>query len=204
MIIEVDEYKKKVAGYDATKSEDFHLESAKLADKDFTSFLKSKKYKRIIFMAGGTASGKTEFASSYLIHNDQLVYDGTLKSFDGFKVKLERVERYDKNKSKIKVVLILPSDWVKAFQVFLKRERKMRNETFFETHIRSKVTVARVLKETRVRVEIYVSSYEEGKDKLGFTRIKIQSRTKTALALERTAEVMEKNALDNGFDIKVK
>lgn len=48
-------------------------------------------------MAGGTASGKTEFASSYLIHKDQLVYDGTLKSFDGFKIKLERIERYDKN-----------------------------------------------------------------------------------------------------------
>ncbi len=62
MIIEVDEYKKKVVGYDANKSEEFHLESAKLADKDFTNCLKSKKYKRIIFMARGTASGKTEFA----------------------------------------------------------------------------------------------------------------------------------------------
>lgn len=43
MIIEVDEYKKKVVGYDANKSEEFHLESAKLADKDFTNCLRSKK-----------------------------------------------------------------------------------------------------------------------------------------------------------------
>lgn len=115
MIIKVDEYKKKVVGYDSNRSEEFHLESAKLADKDFTDCLKSKRYKRIIFMAGGTASGKTEFASSYLTHKDQLAYDGTLKSFDGFKVKLQRIERYDKNGSKIKVILILPADWVKAF-----------------------------------------------------------------------------------------
>ena len=204
MIIEVDEYKKKVVGYDANKSEEFHLESAKLADKDFTNCLKSKKYRRIIFMAGGTASGKSEFASSYLIHKDQLVYDGTLKSFDGFKIKLERIERYDKNNSKIKVVLILPADWVKAFQVFLKRERKMKSEIFFETHVKSKLTVARVLRETKIRVEIYVSSYEEGKDKLGFMRIKIINRVKTSVALQKTAEVMEKNAQYNGFDINYK
>lgn len=204
MIIEVDEYKKQVVGYDANKSEEFHFESAKLADKDFTNCLKSKKYARIIFMAGGTASGKTEFASSYLIYKDQLVYDGTLKSFDGFNIKLERIERYDKNNSKIKVVLILPVDWVKAFQVFLKRERKMKNETFFETHIKSKLTVARILRETKIRVEIYISNYEEGKDKLGFTRVRIIDRVKTSVALQKTAEVMEKNALHNGFDINYK
>ncbi len=66
MIIEVDEYKKKISGYDPKKSELFHSQSAKLADKDFILALKSKKYKRIIFMAGGTASGKTEYAVSYL------------------------------------------------------------------------------------------------------------------------------------------
>jgi hypothetical protein len=43
MIIEVDEYKKKVVGYDPTRLEDFHLESARLADKDFTDSLKSQK-----------------------------------------------------------------------------------------------------------------------------------------------------------------
>lgn len=41
MIIEVDEYKKKVLGYNLEKSEDFHRESARLADKDFTACLVS-------------------------------------------------------------------------------------------------------------------------------------------------------------------
>lgn len=91
MIIEVDEYKKRVLGYNPEKSEDFHRESARLADKDFVDCLRSRKYKRIIFMAGGTASGKSEFAYSYLTKKDQLVYDGTLKDFDGFKIKLKKL-----------------------------------------------------------------------------------------------------------------
>ncbi len=57
MIIEVDEYKKKIPGYDPKNSELFHRESAKLADKDFLKEIKSGIYKKIFFMAGGTASG---------------------------------------------------------------------------------------------------------------------------------------------------
>ena len=201
MIIEVDEYKKKVEGYDPNKSEDFHFESAKLADKDFIDCLKSKKYRRIIFMAGGTASGKTEFASSYLKHKDQLVYDGTLKDFSGFKIKLQKIERYDKNASKVKAVLVIPLDWVKSFEAFLKRKRKMKNITFFETQIRSKLSVAKILRDTKVRVEIYVSRYEEGKDRLGFIKIKGIDRKKKAHLLEMIAVSMKNIAVENGFEI---
>lgn len=124
MIIEVDGYKNKIVGYDPKKSEDFHQKSGKLADRDFVNCLKSRKYKRIIFMAGGTASGKTEFAHSYLVKKDQLVYSGTLKDFNGFKIKLQKIKRYDKNNSSVKVILIIPRDWIKAFEAFLKREKK--------------------------------------------------------------------------------
>lgn len=204
MIIEVDEYKKKIHGCDPKKSEEFHSESAKLADKDFIECLKGKKYKRIVFMSGGTASGKTEYATSYLIHKDQLVYDGTLKSFEGFKVKLDKIKNYNKNKSKVKVVLIIPLDWVKSFEAFLKRERKMNIITFFETQIKSKLAVAKILTETKIRVEIYISRYEEGRDRLGFIKIKSLKRKKKAKLLEMIAESIKKIALDNGFEIKDK
>lgn len=200
MIIEVDEYKKKIFNYDASKSENFHSESAKLADKDFIKCLKTKRYRRVIFMAGGTASGKTEYSTSRFIHKDQLVYDGTLKNFDGFKIKLSHIKKYN-NESKIKVVLIIPNDWIKAFQVFLKRERKMRNVTFFETHIKSKLTVAKILKETKIKVEIYTSHYEKGKDNLGYTRVKIHNRKKIAKLLEITANHINNIATKNGFEI---
>ncbi len=202
MIIEVDEYKKKVLGYDPERSEDFHAESAKLADKDFTDCLKSRKYKRIIFMAGGTASGKTEFAHSYLNKEDQLVYDGTLKSFDGFKIKLQRIERYDKNNSKVKVVLIIPKEWLKAFEAFLKRERKMKPQTFFDTHIKSRLAVAKILMSTKIKTEIYVSEVKDDTDKLHYIKVRMTGKRKIILEnLVSTAKYLQNMALQNGIEI---
>ncbi len=96
MLIEVDEYKKMIPNYDPEQSELFHSESAHLADKDFEKHLKTGKYEEVIFMAGGAASGKTEFCVSYLMSDNVLVYDGTLKNFDGFKIKLSNIKRYAK------------------------------------------------------------------------------------------------------------
>jgi hypothetical protein len=204
MIIEVDEYKAKIPGYDPKKSEDFHIESAQLANKDFIDQLKSQKYKRIILMAGGTASGKTEFAFSYLNKKDQLVYDGTLKDFNGFNVKSQKVQRYSKNDPKIKIVLVIPQDWIKAFEAFLKRDRVMRPQVFFETQIKSKLTVAKILMETKTRVEIYVSDVKEGTDKLGYRRIKMSlGRKATAKRLIDIAKYLNDIAKQNGFEIDI-
>lgn len=204
MLIEVDEYKNKILGYDPENSEDFHRESAKLADRDFIECLKSRKYKRIIFMAGGTASGKTEFAHSYLHKKDQLVYDGTLKNFDGFKIKLQNIKRYDKNNVRPKVVLVIPKDWIRAFEVFARRPRKMKVPTFFETQIKSRLTVAKILIHTKIRVEIYVSEVKEGTDKLSYIRLNIHPTRKTvAKRLVGTAQYMMDIAKKNGIEINV-
>lgn len=153
-------------------------------------------------MAGGTASGKTEFAYSYLNKSDQLVYDGTLKSFDGFKIKLQRIERYDKNKSKVKVVLIIPKDWIRAFEAFLRRERKMKPQTFFETHIRSRLTVAKILTNTKIKTEIYVSEVKEGTDKLHYIKVKVSGKRRIILEdLISTAKYLQNMALQNGIEI---
>lgn len=198
MIIEVDEYKKKIDGYNPKKSEDFHSESAKLADKDFIECLKSKKYRRVVLMAGGTASGKTEFARSYLNKKDQLVYDGTLKDFEGFKIKLEKIKRYDKSIKNIKVILIIPSDTTEALGAFLKRDRIMKLDTFFDTQIRSKMTVAQILKQTKTRVEMYISHVGLDSNKLKYTRMKLaRRRNKVGDALISIAialDEMRKNA----------
>ena len=43
------------------------------------------KYKESIFMSGGTASGKSEFAiQNYRESKDILVLDATLKNIEGF------------------------------------------------------------------------------------------------------------------------
>lgn len=194
MIIEVDEYKKQIPGYNPEKSEDFHSESAKLANKEFDRCLKSGNYKRVIFMAGGTASGKTEFAESYLVKKDQLVYDGTLKHFNGFDIKMKNIKRYTKNETKVKVVLIIPKDIGQAFEIFLTRERKMKNEVFFETHRKSAITVAQILLNTKCRVEIYASELDNNIKKLKYKRLKIISRPKIAKFLTLYSELINSMA----------
>lgn len=204
MIIEVDEYKKKVKGYSAEKSEEFHIESGKLADKDFILQLKTKNYSKVVLMSGGTASGKTEYATSYLKRKNILVYDGTLKDYNGLKVKLDKIERYAKNIKNISVVLVIPKNIIHSFSAFLKRERKMKTSVFFDTHIKTKYTVAKILKETKIKVEIYVSEYNEKSDKLSFIKFRMsKGRKQTAILLERIAQNLQVIAKNNGFDIGV-
>ena len=201
MIIEVDDYKNKIPGYDPNKSEYTHSESGRLADIDFKSALQSKKYKRIIFMAGGTASGKTEYAYSYLNKKDQLVYDGTLKDYEGFRIKLQKIERYDKNKSRIKIVAIVPLSVEKSIEAFLGRDRKMPMFVFFETHIKSLVTVAKILEETSHRVEIYLSYVKDETNKLNYARLKTKNRLSVAKLLKVSANLLIDAAKKNNFEI---
>ena len=76
----------------------------------------------------------------------------------------------------------------------------MNHETFFNTQVHSKRTVAKILIETKVRVEIFISLVKEGEGSLSFIKIK-DSRIKKAKLLERFANVMEKIAMENGFEI---
>ncbi len=199
MLIEVDSYKEKVSGYTPEKSELFHIQSGKLADEDFKNNLKSNKFKKIVFMAGGTASGKTEFAASYLNTPDRLVYDGTLKSFDGFKVKLDKVKRYCKNKPTVRIIFILPESWTKSFEVFLSRQRKMFLSTFFETHSKSAFAISRILKETKFRVDIYISKFDIGLQKLQYIKIDIKRKQKYKF-LNSISKIMKKQGEDIGID----
>lgn len=203
MLIEVDEYKKKNANYDPEKSELFHSESAHLADKDFIEQLRTGKYSEIIFMAGGAASGKTEFCVSYLVNEHQLIYDGTLKNFDGFKIKLSNIKRYAKNNPSIKVVLIIPDDWKQAFEIFLKRERKMEIATFFDTHIRSKIAVAKVLMETDISVEIYTSKLDEKEFKLNYDQFIIFDRNVVANELLQIARDLHEESINRELKIDI-
>lgn len=203
MIIEVDTFKEEIPGYDPDRSEDFHSESGKLADKAFTKNLKDPTYKRIILMAGGTASGKSEYAQSYLTHKDQLVYDGTLKNFSGFEIKNQRITRYAKHNPQIKVVYILPNYWIQAFDVFLSRTRKMNPSTFFETHIKSAQTIAQILKETSCRVEVYASSYSKNQSKMKYERITFEDREEGSQILNQIAQNMIIQAKNRGVEIVI-
>lgn len=161
MIIEIDAFKKQISGYDPKHSEDFHEVSAKLADKVFYRELESGKYSEVVFLAGGAASGKTEFASIFLQQKNILVYDGTMQNVTGFEIKLKKIIKHISIR-KVRVVLIIPEDIHVAYKVFLGRERKMSDDTFVRTQVKSKLSVLNILKNhPEVDVQIYMNFINE-------------------------------------------
>ncbi len=72
-IISADDIKKNLPGYDPKHSDVLHRESARLADKEFEKALKTRQEIKVILMSGGTASGKTEYVSSFLANKSALV-----------------------------------------------------------------------------------------------------------------------------------
>jgi hypothetical protein len=69
-------------------------------------------------------------------------------------------------------VLIIPFNTKDALSAFFGRDRKMEIKTFFETHIKSKQTIAKILQEMGTRIEIYGSFYKDrSRGKLSFQRI---------------------------------
>ena len=157
-VIEVDEFKKVLKGYDPNNSEDFHVASAKLADKEFLRQLKLSKFEKVIFMAGGVASGKSEFASSYYLDSENiLIYDGTLKNTEGFKIKYKKIKNIQPE-AEIEIVYILPKSIREAYIAFCNRERKMTRSTFIETHINSKLSFAQLAKfYPEVNCKVYIN-----------------------------------------------
>lgn len=61
IVISPDKIKKTLKGYKPQRAERFHVESARLADKEFEKALREVSARKVILMSGGSASGKTEF-----------------------------------------------------------------------------------------------------------------------------------------------
>lgn len=83
IILANDEIKKEIPGYEPDKSWLVHREADKILNNKFKEYINSGQIKHVIFMAGGAASGKTEFVESkkdWEGGDEVLVIDGTLSS----------------------------------------------------------------------------------------------------------------------------
>lgn len=174
IIISADEIKKQIRGYSPEEAEKFHRESARQADKDFEQALKSNPdYKKVILLNGGTASGKTEFLSSYLSDEHAIVFDGTLSTKEGARIKIKKVKKANKRPF---VCSVIPDDLSKAFIAFLNRERKFSDEHFYRTHSGARKTLLWIAENyPQVRIKIYENSFGEKQD-ISFEEILFDNR----------------------------
>lgn len=176
-IISADDIKKTLPGYDPNNSDKMHRESAKLADKAYEEALKARSENTVILMAGGTASGKTEYISAYLKNTKGIILDGTLPTFDGAKIKIRKALKNNKN---IEVHSVLPFSLETAFVAFLNRDRKFPPEHFFRTHSSSRealLDIAKNFPEIKMEIIFSENSKQDSKYKMNFTKLWIPDRS---------------------------
>lgn len=182
-------------GYTPENAVIFHAESARVANKKFDQELKKIKNKEVVLMCGGSASGKTEFIAKFCPTTegevDGLVFDSTLPNEKGAEIKIKNVKRSDN----IPVIcFILPFSLTRCFRAFHKRDRKIPESRFFETHSgarRVALWIAKHYPEIEILI-FYNHLSEEVSDKnfcdsdgFGFTRISFDNRDEMISFLEK-------------------
>lgn len=161
IIISIDEIKETLPNYNPVRAEEFHVISAKLADKQFEKILKETKYSKVILVCGGSASGKTEYIHTFLENESVVIFDSTLSSIVGAKIKISKIL---KGKKSVEIHFILPIDIKSAFAAFLGRERQFSSEIFFRTHSGARTVALWIAKNyPKIILKIIESRFENNK-----------------------------------------
>ena len=172
ILISADDIKKDLPGYSPEKSEEFHSESAKLADKKFDEAVKSSKFEKVILLSGGPASGKTEYFSEYLKDKDVIVLDGVLPTKVGAEIKIGKIRKAGK---KIEIHAVWPEDFKQAFVAFLNRDRKFSDAYFYQKHSTARTTLLWIAENCAdVGIKLIKNAYLA--EDLRFTELKFETR----------------------------
>ena len=181
-IISADEIKKQLPNYSPAQAEAFHRESARQADKLFSDELKRTKYKTVILLNGGTASGKSEFLSGRLRNKRCIILDATMATELGAQNKLRQIF---KAKKKVIIYAVIPDDLKRAFDAFLHRDRKLSDNHFYKTHSGSRKTLLWIAENyLEVEINIIESSYTSSQI-LQFTQIEFGKKQQLIEYLRR-------------------
>lgn len=172
-IISSDEIKKDLPNYSPSKAEKFQRESSRKADALFENTLRSSLYSQVILMSGGSASGKSEFISSHLKSKNYIIFDGTLYTKVGAKIKIRNIL---KNKKMPIIYAVIPDDLKRAFIAFLNRDRKFSDAHFYKTHSGSRGVLLWIATEyPDININIIESSYTSD-DLLQFAKINFENK----------------------------
>ena len=148
-----------------------------MADKEFKRALKTRPETKVVIMAGGSASGKTEYVSTYLEQQEIIVFDGTLPTFKGSEIKIRKAQKAGKQ---VEVHLILPASLQRAFFAFLNRERKFSASNFYRTHAGARGSVLEIAMGCpEIPVRVFISDIASVNSKtMSFKELEFKDRQK--------------------------
>ena len=172
VIISIDDFKERIEGYSPEHAGEFHVRSAKMADQEFDKIVKDSTFGRVIFLAGGSASGKTEYLHTYLLGENAIIFDSTFSTTEGAGIKIEKARKYCKE---TELHFIIPDDIKRAFTAFLGRERKFDDKVFYTTHSHSRSTLLWIINNyPEVDIKLIESYYKI--NELRYKEIQLQNR----------------------------
>jgi hypothetical protein len=159
IIISADELKRTIPGYAPERSHLVHAQSAKMADALYAKTIRESDLGTVVLLSGGTASGKTEFMSEYLVDEPCIILDGTLPSLEGARIKTRNAHKYGK---RVSIVAVWPADLKVAFAAFLQRDRKFPDEHFYRTHSQSRRTLLEIEQsDLDIDIKLYENKFED-------------------------------------------
>lgn len=171
-IISADTIKTTYPGYSPENVEEFHTKSARQADAEFETALKSGRYKRVVLLSGGTASSKTEFLETHLKHKQAIIMDATLSTIEGAMIKVSKVMKAG---LRLRICAVIPDSLSRAFLAFLHRDRKFKDEHFYKTHSGSRNVLLWVA-QSHPEIELnIVESYYDEFEIMKFRELKFKS-----------------------------
>ena len=194
LIISADENKKFFPGYNPKNAGEYHELSAVLADKWFENAVKIIPT-NVILLAGGAASGKTEYLTEYIRKYEKeggIFYDGTLPSFQGAEIKIKNALQKERN---VSIHFIFPHSLKIAFTAFLNRERKYDEKHFYRTHCEARKTIFEVQKKYP-QVEIRLIESRQTKETMIFEEVVLASSSKK-LDFLQSLQYSEKAIIDH-------
>ena len=188
-IISIDELKKALPGYTPKKADNFHSESAKIANKLFDQEIKKIKNQDVVLMCGGSASGKSEFIEKFFITEkfEGMIFDSTLSTFEIAKIKIKEI----KKSGNVPIIcFILPDDLKRCFAAFNKRDRKIPESRFYETHSGARKVVLWIGENyPEIEILIYQNSYQPKnleEDLLSFALLEFEEAQERIAFLKRS------------------
>lgn len=69
-----------------------------MADKMYDEAVKRRSERKVILLAGGAASGKSEYVATYLTSTRAIILDGTLPTTRGAEIKIEKAIKQQKDR----------------------------------------------------------------------------------------------------------
>uniref|UniRef100_A0A6M3J6S2 Putative helicase n=2 Tax=viral metagenome TaxID=1070528 RepID=A0A6M3J6S2_9ZZZZ len=158
LILDSDDVKKTLPGYDPNNPSLVHAESSKIIKEAFDTALADPYFETVTFLGGGTGSGKSEVLIKGIKNTPKkIIYDGTMAGMDGVMIRQKKAKKAGKEMDFRVVIAKIEEAW----KWNLARERSVEKNIFADKHFGFRKTLYEV---ARDNPDFNINVFENNED----------------------------------------